>query len=81
MPASILIVEDEPAIAEIISVNARHAGYLPVLAFTVYQAKQVVAEVLPDIIVLDWMLPDASGMSFCETYGATFVRGTCPSSC
>jgi two-component system, OmpR family, phosphate regulon response regulator PhoB len=66
MPASILIVEDEPAIVEIISVNARHAGYLPLLAFTVHQAKQVVAEVLPDIIVLDWMLPDASGMCFLQ---------------
>lgn len=64
MPATILFVEDEPAIAEILSVNARHAGYLPLAAFTVAKANEIISDVLPDIIILDWMLPDQSGLTF-----------------
>ncbi|SAK95060.1 two component transcriptional regulator [Caballeronia arationis] len=64
MPASILIVEDEPAIAELLAVNIKHAGYYPLQARDVDGANSLVSEVLPDLIVLDWMLPGESGLAF-----------------
>ena len=53
----ILIVEDEPAIAELMSVNLRHNGFQPVWAMDAITAQKELDEVLPDAILLDWMLP------------------------
>lgn len=64
MPATILIVEDEPAIAELVSLHCRHAGYGVKVAHAVLDARDVVDEALPDLVVLDWMLPDKSGIDF-----------------
>jgi two-component system phosphate regulon response regulator PhoB len=64
MPASILIVENESAIAELLAVNMKHAGYHPLQARDVDAANALVSEVLPDLIVLDWMLPGVSGLAF-----------------
>ncbi|WP_156860826.1 phosphate regulon transcriptional regulator PhoB [Casimicrobium huifangae] len=64
MPASILIVEDEPAIAELVSLHCRHAGYTVKVAHAVLDARDIVDETLPDLVVLDWMLPDKSGIDF-----------------
>lgn len=58
----ILVVEDEPAIGELIAVNLRHAGFSPTLAPDVSSARRHIDAALPDLIVLDWMLPDASGI-------------------
>jgi two-component system phosphate regulon response regulator PhoB len=60
--ASILIVEDEPAIRELVAVNLRHAGHQPVPAADAAAARALIAATLPDLVVLDWMLPDASGV-------------------
>lgn len=64
VPATVLIVEDEPAIAELLAANIKHAGYHTLHARNVEIATALVAEVLPDLIVLDWMLPGASGLAF-----------------
>lgn len=64
LPATVLIVEDEPAIAELLAANIKHAGYHTLHARNVETAAALVAEVLPDLIVLDWMLPGASGLAF-----------------
>ena len=64
MPATILIVEDEPAIAELVALHCKHAGYTVKVAHAVLDARDVVDEALPDLIVLDWMLPDKSGIDF-----------------
>ena len=64
MPATILIVEDEPAIAELVALHCKHAGYAVKMAHAVLDARDVVDEALPDLIVLDWMLPDKSGIDF-----------------
>ena len=66
MASSILIVEDEPSIAELISVHLSHEGFLPVRAFQADQALQLMRDVLPDLIVLDWMLPRKSGVQFAK---------------
>lgn len=66
MASSILIVEDEPSIAELIAVNLSHAGFMPIRAFQTDQASQLMKEVLPDLVVLDWMLPGKSGIQFAK---------------
>ena len=57
----ILIVEDEPAIAELVAVNLRHNGLSPVWAEDGEAAQREIDAVLPDAILLDWMLPGQSG--------------------
>ncbi|MES2512356.1 MAG: phosphate regulon transcriptional regulator PhoB [Pseudomonadota bacterium] len=59
----ILIVEDEPAIAELIAVNLRHGGFDPVVAQDSVAAQRELDAVLPDAILLDWMLPGQSGVA------------------
>jgi two-component system phosphate regulon response regulator PhoB len=58
----ILVVEDEAAIAELIAINLRHAGYEPVCVGDAEQAQAAVDGVLPDLVILDWMLPGRSGL-------------------
>jgi len=59
----ILVVEDESAIAELISINLRHAGFEVTLAASATSAQYEVDRVLPDLVVLDWMLPGQSGVA------------------
>jgi two-component system phosphate regulon response regulator PhoB len=57
----VLVVEDEPAIAELIAVNLRHNGFAPMVAPDGVAAQRELDDVLPDVILLDWMLPGESG--------------------
>ena len=59
----ILVVEDEPAIAELIAVNLQHGGFEAVLAYDSVAAQRELDAALPDAILLDWMLPGQSGLS------------------
>lgn len=58
----ILVVEDEPAIAELIAVNLKHGGFNPVVAYESVAAQRELDAALPDVILLDWMLPGQSGL-------------------
>jgi two-component system phosphate regulon response regulator PhoB len=64
MTATILIVEDEAAIRELITYNLQQAGYETVCADNAEQAMAVINTALPDLILLDWMLPGLSGIEF-----------------
>ena len=64
MPANILVVEDEPAIQELIAINLEHAGHNVLRAYDAEQAAHMIREVLPDVVLLDWMLPGQSGLAF-----------------
>jgi len=64
----ILVVEDESAIAELISINLRHAGFEVTIAATAEQAQAAVDGALPDLIVLDWMLPGQSGLALAKRW-------------
>jgi two-component system phosphate regulon response regulator PhoB len=64
MAATILVVEDEPAIQELISYSLRQAGYVVFCAEDAEQAMSVVNDALPDLVLLDWMLPGMSGVEF-----------------
>jgi two-component system, OmpR family, phosphate regulon response regulator PhoB len=64
----VLIVEDESAIAELISVNLRHSGFRPVWAIDSVTAQTELDAVLPDVILLDWMLPGESGLTLAKRW-------------
>jgi len=64
----ILVVEDESAIAELISINLRHAGFEVTIATNAEQAQAAVDGVLPDLIILDWMLPGQSGLALAKRW-------------
>ncbi|MCU0967426.1 MAG: phosphate regulon transcriptional regulator PhoB [Rubrivivax sp.] len=66
--SSVLVVEDESAIAELISINLRHAGFDVTLAATSEQAQALVDRVLPDLVLLDWMLPGQSGLQLARRW-------------
>ena len=64
----VLIVEDEAAIAELIAVNLRHNGFDPVWVEGGEAAQREIDAVLPDVILLDWMLPGASGVQLAKQW-------------
>jgi len=66
----ILVVEDEPAIAELIAINLRHAGFEVTVAGDSDAAQDAVDGVLPALVVLDWMLPGRSGYSLVRQWRA-----------
>ena len=67
----VLIVEDEPAIAELIAVNLRHNGFAPVWAEDGVSAQRELDAALPDVILLDWMLPGgSSGLNLARKWRA-----------
>ena len=67
----VLIVEDEPAIAELMAVNLRHNGFQPIWAMDAVTAQKELDEILPDVILLDWMLPGESGLSLAKIWRAS----------
>ncbi len=66
----VLIVEDEPSIAELIAVNLRHNGFQPTWAEDGVAAQRELDAVLPDAILLDWMLPGQSGVVLAKKWRA-----------
>ncbi len=66
----VLIVEDEPAIAELVAVNLRHNGFQPTWAEDGEAAQRELDAVLPDVILLDWMLPGQSGVTLARKWRA-----------
>ncbi|MDR2364373.1 MAG: phosphate regulon transcriptional regulator PhoB [Zoogloeaceae bacterium] len=67
----VLVVEDEPDILELILVNLRHNGFEPVFAENGASACTQVDAILPDVILLDWMLPGAqSGLDLARHWRA-----------
>jgi two-component system phosphate regulon response regulator PhoB len=66
----ILIVEDEPAIAELIALHLRHEGHEVRRAADAAEAAERVREALPDLVVLDWMLPGESGVALARRWRA-----------
>jgi two-component system phosphate regulon response regulator PhoB len=60
----VLVVEDETAIRDMIAFALKRAGLQPMLAEDTRTAQHLIADRLPDLILLDWMLPGASGLEF-----------------
>ena len=64
MPANILVIEDEPAIQELLALNITQAGHNALRALSVEHAQELLRNTLPDLILLDWMLPGMSGIEY-----------------
>lgn len=63
---TVLVIEDEPAQREVLSYNLKAEGFEVVSAADGDEALLLVQEEVPDIIVLDWMLPGISGIEICR---------------
>lgn len=66
MSAKVLIVEDELPLAELLRYNLEAEGFRVSHAETGEEAEIMVSEELPDLMVLDWMLPSVSGIELCR---------------
>ncbi|HZF18811.1 MAG TPA: phosphate regulon transcriptional regulator PhoB [Burkholderiales bacterium] len=64
MNGSILVVEDEPITQRLIAANLERAGHRVMRAGSVPEAIASIREVVPDLVLLDWILPNATGVSF-----------------
>lgn len=64
MPATILVVEDEPSIQELIAASLQHSGHRTLRADSAEDAVRLVNDTLPDVVLLDWMLPGMSGIQY-----------------
>ena len=64
----VLIVEDESAIAELVAIHLRHAGFEVAQAASAEAAQAQVDQTLPDLVVLDWMLPGHSGVALARRW-------------
>ena len=66
MAANILLVEDEPGIQELLKFNLVQAGHRVTAIGDAEDALQFLKSTLPDVILLDWMLPGMSGIDLCK---------------
>lgn len=66
MCAKVLIVEDEEAISDLLSYNLEKEGFAVAVSADGDEAMVSVKESRPDIILLDWMLPNVSGIELCR---------------
>jgi two-component system phosphate regulon response regulator PhoB len=68
MQKRILIVDDEPAIREMVAFALRKGDYEPVHAGDAREAQSAIADKVPDLILLDWMLPGTSGLELARRW-------------
>jgi phosphate regulon transcriptional regulator PhoB len=66
MPKTILVVDDEKDIVELVAYNIEREGYKTARAYDGHQALQYIKENKPDIVILDLMLPGISGLDVCR---------------
>jgi two-component system, OmpR family, phosphate regulon response regulator PhoB len=66
LSATILVVEDEPHVQELVAVNLEHAGHRVLRASSAEEAEAVIRNELPDVLILDWMLPGESGLALAK---------------
>jgi two-component system, OmpR family, phosphate regulon response regulator PhoB len=68
--SQVLVVEDEPAIAELLALHLRHAGHEVVTVPDAPSARQALAQRLPDVALVDWMMPGESGLQLVQSWRA-----------
>jgi len=78
MTASILIVEDESDLSLMLRYNLEAEGFNVAIATTGDEAAEMVRETVPDLILLDWMLPGLSGIELCRRWRARDETATTP---
>jgi two-component system phosphate regulon response regulator PhoB len=75
---TILVVEDEPSISELLQFILQDAGFSVVLASDAKQAMEYIVEALPDAVLLDWMLPDLPGLTLLNQLRSDTRTATLP---
>src|SRR5574340_1127806 len=78
MPATIMVVEDEPAIQELLALSLQQAGHRVLRALSAEQAHALLRAGPPDLILLDWMLSGQSGLEFARRLKADPARRAIP---
>lgn len=78
MSKSILIVEDEEPIREMLAFTLSRAGYTILEAASVNEARQVIEKRIPSLILLDWMLPGISGVDFISALRTDLLTNSVP---
>ena len=78
MPLNVMIVEDEAAIQELIAVNLESAGHHVLRVADAEQALTMIRQTLPDLVLLDWMLPGQSGLAIARHLRANERTRTIP---
>jgi two-component system phosphate regulon response regulator PhoB len=68
MQKRILIVDDEPAIRDMVAFALRKGDFEPVQAGDAREAQAAIADRIPDLILLDWMLPGTSGLELARRW-------------
>ncbi len=81
MKPNILIVEDEEALTEVLRYNLEAEGYEVETVARGDEADVRLKERMPDIVILDWMLPGLSGIELCRRLRTRRRPGNCRSSC
>jgi len=74
----ILLVEDEPSIAELLRFTMQGAGFATSIASDAAQARKLIADALPHLVLLDWMLPDTSGLGLLSEWRREARTATLP---
>ncbi len=67
MPARILVIEDDPSLTELLDYNLAAAGYSVATANSAEDGQLLLSEQSFDLLVLDWMLPEMSGIELCSS--------------
>ncbi len=78
MSISVLVVEDDPDIAELLARSLEKAGYVPARASSGREALNMVRAAMPDLIVLDLMLPEVDGLEVCRLLRASEKTASVP---
>ncbi|NKI34603.1 phosphate regulon transcriptional regulatory protein PhoB [Wenzhouxiangella sp. XN79A] len=78
MEKKVLVVEDDDAIRDMIVFNLKRSGYEVIEAGDCQTARVRIADHRPDLILLDWMLPDTSGVEFARSLNRDELTRTVP---
>ncbi|HPG88103.1 MAG TPA: phosphate regulon transcriptional regulator PhoB [Hyphomicrobium sp.] len=65
MPAKVLVIEDDETIVTMLEYNLKASGFEVVTAASSEEGELILSEQLVDLVILDWMLPDMSGIELC----------------
>ncbi|HXA47418.1 MAG TPA: winged helix-turn-helix domain-containing protein [Burkholderiaceae bacterium] len=76
--SSVLVVEDEPGIAELLRFTLQADGFAVEVVTCAHDAQQALARALPSVVLLDWMLPDEPGISLLNNWRASPRTATLP---
>lgn len=76
--SSVLVVEDEPGIAELLRFTLEAAGFAVDIAVCARDARQSLMQALPRVVLLDWMLPDQPGIELLNEWRANPRTATLP---